>query len=193
MQIYYYSLCLKHLLNDPIFIHEGSAAIWLPPSDDRAISLANLKAIDTSLLAPSMDYFLFTKLPGIVYSRREKMDWHYNPLCRPCPYNESCREVAVKEGKIGNIPNVSLEDAQALKTLLNITTPLRASRANIPDIEELYQLVSTPPGIKSISVKSPIIVKRVRRVLALPLKGQADISPVLEAVRTKQPQVRSCR
>ncbi|KAJ7503041.1 hypothetical protein B0H11DRAFT_1906826 [Mycena galericulata] len=69
VQIYFYSLCLSYLLPHPFFRPAGSAAIWLPPADgfdgDTIPSLDDLKSINISLLAPSLDEFLFRRLPRI--------------------------------------------------------------------------------------------------------------------------------
>ncbi|RXW24968.1 hypothetical protein EST38_g889 [Candolleomyces aberdarensis] len=85
VQIYFYTLCLTYLLDSSFFRPSGEAGVWLPPDEGFNIaspSLDDIRCAQVSLLAPSLDRFLFERLPKLLALQRESVDWHFNPLCQ---------------------------------------------------------------------------------------------------------------
>ncbi|KAJ7490410.1 hypothetical protein B0H11DRAFT_2156635 [Mycena galericulata] len=169
VQIYFYTLCLSYLLPRPFFKSSGSAAIWLPPAGgfdtDSIPSLEDLKSINVSLLAPSLDEYLFSRLPVILSLSRDNIDWHLNPLCRTCPFRSDCEKTVIEEGQLGIIPNISLAQVRNLKSLLTISRGTAASA--VPDIEDLHFLLAEAGKIRDIEASYPVTVKKARRILAV--------------------------
>ncbi|KAJ7772068.1 hypothetical protein DFH07DRAFT_214825 [Mycena maculata] len=188
VQIYFYTLCLSYLLPQPFFRPAGSAAIWLPPADgfgsESIPSLNDLKSINTSLLAPSLDEFLFRRLPKILSLPRESVDWHLNSLCRTCPFKSDCEQRAVEDGELGAIPNISLAQVRTIRTLLRIS---RGGSSTGTDIEDLHLLLSDAGKLRKIRTSFPSTLKKAKRILAV--QHTSLTSPVVEAARRKTIQV----
>ncbi|KAJ7169129.1 hypothetical protein C8R43DRAFT_876262 [Mycena crocata] len=188
VQIYFYTLCLSYLLPQPFFQPAGSAAIWLPPAGgfdaDSIPSLDDLKSINTSLLAPSLDDFLFRRLPEILSLPRENVDWHLNPLCRGCPFKFDCEKRTVDDGELGMIPNISLGQVKTIRTLLGI---FRGASAINTDIEDLHLLLNDAGKLHEIHQSFPSTLKKAKRILAV--QRTSGASPVLETARSKIIQV----
>ena len=148
-----------------------------------------------SLLAPALDALLFRDLPKVIALPLDRVKWHYNPLCRGCRYEPECRTRAQDHGELGSMPNISLDDAKALKDLLRDAR--RASPPNqserLTDIEDLHRLVANHAKLDSIAKSSPTVVKKAKQVLQLPKKFRPQIgsilSPIVEAARMKVIQV----
>jgi hypothetical protein len=148
-----------------------------------------------SLLAPALDALLFRDLPKVIALPLDRVKWHYSPLCRGCRYEPECRTRAQEHGELGSMPNISLDDAKALKDLLRDAR--RASPPNqgerLTDIEDLHRLVANHAKLDSIAKSSPTVVKKAKQVLQLPKKFRPQIgsilSPIVEAARTKVIQV----
>ncbi|KAF8070719.1 hypothetical protein FPV67DRAFT_1624405 [Lyophyllum atratum] len=195
-QIHFYTLCLAYILPLPFFRPEGSAGVWLPPADGfgkSPPSLDGLKSVNSSLLSTSLDRFLFEKIPDILSLPAENVKWHYNPLCRGCPYEQDCKANAVHHGELGSIPNVSLDDVQTLRGLLRISSDsmhAHISAREETDIEDLHRLIVQPMKLDTLALSFPSTLKKSRRILALPRKSRQIDSPVVEAARSKRPQVK---
>ncbi|KAF9560961.1 hypothetical protein CPC08DRAFT_735698 [Agrocybe pediades] len=199
IQIYFYTLCLNHLLRQPPFHWSNSAGVWLPPNDGFDVaspSIDDIKTISMSLLAPPLDTLLFRDLPRVITSPFDEIKWHYNPLCRGCRYETDCRTRAEKQGELGSMPNISIDDARALKDLLRISRTgsfnSNASSDRLTDIEDLHELVRNQTKFSRLSKSSPTIVKKTKQILSLPKKIRAHQeieSPIVEAARTKFIQV----
>ncbi|KAJ7496852.1 hypothetical protein FB451DRAFT_1209000 [Mycena latifolia] len=191
VQIYFYSLCLSYLLPQPFFRPAGSAAIWLPPADgfdaESKPSFDDLKSINTSLLAPSLDDFLFRRLPKILSLPRESVDWHLNPLCRGCPFKSDCEKRTVEDGELGAIPNMSLAEVKTIRTLLGISQGFPGTNSSVTDIEDLHLLLADASKLAKIKDSFPSTLKKAKRILAVQRNSLA--SPVLEAARTKTIQI----
>ncbi|KAF8146877.1 hypothetical protein K438DRAFT_1910626 [Mycena galopus ATCC 62051] len=114
VQIYFYNLCLAYLLPGPFFQPAGSAAIWLPSADEFD------PPINISLLKPSLDDFLFRRLPKI--------------LSLP-------RATTVEDGELGSMPNISLAEVKSIRTLLGISRGFSATNTGVTDIEDLHLLL----------------------------------------------------
>ncbi|KAG6920219.1 hypothetical protein DXG01_004988 [Tephrocybe rancida] len=196
VKIYFYTMCLAYILPHDLFSPEGSAAVWLPPPegfDKFTPSLDCLKSIDTALLSSSLDHFLFEKLPDIISASLEETKWHYNPRCRGCPYENDCKTRAISEGDLGSMPNISLEDAKMLRGLLRASFESTDTIVQIPpptDIEDLHKLIAEPDKLDKLASQFPSMIKRSKRILALPEKSRQRTSPVVEAARSRSPQVK---
>ncbi|PPQ76301.1 hypothetical protein CVT26_009729 [Gymnopilus dilepis] len=148
IQIYFYTLCLNHILHRPIFMGTDQPAVWLPPYNrpQATASFDDIHAISLSLLDASFRPILFRDLPRIIYSTPDDLDWHFNASCRDCQYQATCESTVVQEGLLNNISNISREDVQILKQLLNIArreaSPTPADI--LPDIEELHRIFAEP-------------------------------------------------
>ncbi|KAG6855670.1 hypothetical protein H0H87_012265, partial [Tephrocybe sp. NHM501043] len=196
VQIYFYTMCLAYVLPRDIFSAQGSAAVWLPPPegfDKSAPSFEHIKSIETALLTSSLDKFFFDKLPDIISAPIEDIKWHYNPQCRGCPYEVDCKAKAVANGELGSMPSISLEDAKTLKGLLRVAADSAEQVVQpqpLTDIEDLHKLFAEPAKLEKLASQFPTMVKRSKRILALPKKGGQQASPVVEASRTQTPQVK---
>jgi hypothetical protein len=105
-----------------------------------------------SLLAPVLDALLFRDLPKVIALPSDRVKWHYNPLCRGCRYEPKCRTRTQDHGELGSMPNISLDDAKALKDLLRdarrTSPPNQGER--LTDIEDLHRLVANHAKLDSI-------------------------------------------
>lgn len=198
IQIYFYTLCLSYLLDPPFFQIAETSGIWLPPKDGfqtSSPSVADIKTVSVSLLAPALDALLFRELPKIISLPVAKVKWHYNPLCHGCQYERTCRARAEDEGQLGRMPNLSIDDAQILKDLLRISRSpgFQSAGAKLTDIEELHELLANPTKMDQVAKASPTLFKKGKRILSLPKKiyqrNAALQSPVVEAARTQEIQV----
>lgn len=199
IQIYFYTLCLKHLLEHPLYQAVDSAGIWLPPTNGfhtSTPSLEDIKSISISLLAPAFDTFLFEELPRILSQRYEQVKWHYNPLCHGCKYEPECRPRVQKEGGLGSMPNISIDDARVLKDLLrlsHVSAPFDSDE-KLTDIEQLHDLFAKPRKLDIISGRSPVLVKKSKQILGVSRKRMKKgplLSPPVEAARENAIQVSS--
>ncbi|KAF9446524.1 hypothetical protein P691DRAFT_673387 [Macrolepiota fuliginosa MF-IS2] len=195
-QIYFYTLCLKYILEHAFFECANSAGIWLPPPegfDFASPDLADIKNIDLNLLSGSLDAFLFRRLPLILQQQRDQVQWHLNPLCKTCKFAFDCEIKTIETGQLGQIPNLSVEDARVLKDLLQLgKSRLQQVPEPLTDIEELHTLVRTDSLLKRIAVNGPSTVKKSRQILAIPRRKRLAsmiFSPVTEAARSGQTQV----
>jgi hypothetical protein len=188
---------LKYILKGLFFECGDNAGIWLPPVegfDVASPSLADIKSIDINLLSSSLDAFLFRRLPLILAQRRDQVQWHLSPSCQGCKFAARCEEKTVETGRLGVIPNLSVEDAQVLKDLLHLSRG-RMVRASEPltDIEELDSLVNTEGLLKRLSSRNSSTVKRARQLLAIPRRKRpisGFASPVVAAAIKRKIQVR---
>ena len=96
----------------------------------------------------------------------------------------------VAQGELGSMPNISLDEAQVLKTLLHASRSLSKRSKQLTDIEDLHELIAQPYVLRQIQRTSPSIVKKSRRILSLTKKVRVEPSPVVEAARSHEPQVR---
>jgi hypothetical protein len=169
----------------------------LPPSggvDSANPSTDELKSINLSLLSDSLKRFIFRKLPQIITARRENVKWHYNPLCRSCPYDRECRSDTVRDGRLGAIPNISLEDAKDLGNLLVGSRGLGGQKLSrgLNDIEDLHMLISNQARFHAVEESFPGTTRKAKRILGLPLRkisGAQPVSAAVEAARTNTIQV----
>ncbi|TFK44927.1 hypothetical protein BDQ12DRAFT_695260 [Crucibulum laeve] len=198
VQIYFYTLCLSYILDDPFFTPSGEAGVWLPPKQgfhSVLPSFKDVKTISISLLESSLNYFLFFRLPSLLSLSLEDVSWHFNPLCRGCNYETQCRSRASNEGEIGSAPNISIDDARSLKDLLQISfsTSLLSEYDRLTDIEDLHTLIAKPGALNILDRSSPSLTKKARRVLGLPRKRRvvksSVFSPVIQAARSNKIQV----
>lgn len=193
VQIYFYTICLSLMLPPP-FRPSGKGGIWLPPQDDSSNirpSLAMIETVDFNLISDSMRGFLFSRLPKIIAQPQEKVRWHFNPLCRTCPFEPDCRERAAREQTLGSMPNISLADADTLSRLVSLS---RASQSEgISDIEELHKLFANPSKMESFAQQSPSTFRKSKRILGVPHRernGSASTSSIVEASRGNEITVR---
>ncbi|KAL5483134.1 hypothetical protein ACEPAI_8363 [Sanghuangporus weigelae] len=204
VQIYFYHICLESLF--PSHYHPmGTAAVWIPTSiygggntssSASEPSFDNLRSIATPLLSSPLDDYLFNKVPYILDRQKEEVKWHLNPLCRGCTYERDCTERAVRDGELGVMPNVSIQDAEVLRSFLAISGKQKtslssssssssSSSAGLSDMEDLYKTVKSKSEMLEMQKNHASIYKKVKRIL----KFQGHMSPVVEAARTKQVQV----
>lgn len=196
VQIYFYTLCLKYILDNAFFECSESAGVWLPPSggfDVAVPSLIDIKSIDINLLSSPLDLFIFRRLPLLLAQCRDQVQWHFNPLCKTCKFAPSCEKNTVEAGRLGVIPNLSGGDVQVLKYLLHLgRRRLKQSSEPLTEIEELHTLVETHGLLKKISSSGSSTVRKARRLLAIPRQkhiASVSTSPVVEAAVSKAIQV----
>lgn len=188
---------MSYLLEPPFFQIAETSGIWLPPKDGSQTSspsIADIKTVSVSFLAPALDALLFRELPKIISLPDAKVKWHYNPLCHGCPYTKSCRTRAEDEGQLGKMPNLSIDDAFVLKDILRISrsSGFRNADVRLTDIEELHELLANPARMDQVAKASPTLLKKGKIILSLPKKlyrNAALQSPLVEAARTQETQV----
>jgi hypothetical protein len=124
---------------------------------------------------------------------RQDVQWHYNPLCRNCPYDAECRSRAIREGKIGSMPNISLDQAAVIENLLRASRRLdNPSSAPLSDIEDLHTLIADQTKFKALEASFPGTTKRAKRILGLPPRTRPSVvvtSAAVEARRSNTVQV----
>lgn len=167
--------------------------MWLPPKGGfhtNHPSLSDISSISLSLLAPPLDTLLFRTLPTLVAQPREKVKWHFNPLCQGCWYESDCKTRVIEEEHVGVIPNISIDDARTLKDLLRMSRAASQIPKPITDIEELHNLFLDRHKLESIRKLSPSVVKKANQILAFPKKFRRNEelkrSPLVEAAREKK-------
>ncbi|KAF5393462.1 hypothetical protein D9757_000477 [Collybiopsis confluens] len=202
VQIYFYTLCLEHLLPKDFFQPSNAAAVWLPPEDGfdkNSPSFDDLKTIETSLLSLPLNDFLFRRLPEILSLPRKDVFWHYNPLCHGCLFSKDCAQKSIDQGEIGSMSNISIAEAKLLQSLLHIWKDFgTATSTGVSDIEDLGLLLNDRAGMTEIGKSYPLTLRKARRVLSLPTKYRSSSrvaarSPVLEAARSMQIQIIPCK
>jgi hypothetical protein len=187
---------LSYILQATFFQGAHTAGIWLPPAEGFDVAnpdFADIKTIDITLLSSSLDAFFFRQLPIILTKQRDQVQWHLNPSCKSCKFVHDCEVVTLETGQLGVIPNLSVDDIHVLKELLHIAKG-RVAAKSLTDIEELHTLVSTDGLLNRLAEGDASVVKKSRRLLAIPRRPKtaaAVVSPVIEAARTKQTQVRA--
>lgn len=166
-----------------------------------------LQPTSVSLLALSLDDFLFRKLPSILSRARADVKWHYNPVCRGCPFETECSTHATLDGELGAMPNISLQDATLLQNFLKLAREMQAvddeaaevdASEWMTDIEDLDQVSRAKGLMQQLQESHPSTVRRAKRVLRLPERAgrgrrspDGDLgSPVIESVLTNSVQVR---
>jgi len=196
VQIYFYTLCLKYILDSDFFECSENAGVWLPPSDGFDVaspSLLDIKTIGLNLLSSPLDLFIFRRLPLLLAQRQDQVQWHFNPSCKACKFAPSCERNTIETGRLGVIPNLSVGDAQVLKDLLHLRRHrLKQSSEPLTEIEDLHTLVQTHGLVKKISSGGSSTVKKARRLLAIPRQRHflsASASPIVEAAVNKMIQV----
>ncbi|PPQ71223.1 hypothetical protein CVT26_011001 [Gymnopilus dilepis] len=197
IQVYFYTVCMSYLLEDPAFIRSDSPAVWIPPQDQShlAPSFEDIKETSLDLLAEKFHNMIFHRLPIILRAPSEQIEWHYNAKCRDCRYASECGPKNKEGGYLGNLPNLSADDAEILKQLLKISGQYAGDQNRIEtttDIEDLQRVLSRPDTFQHIEKDHPLIVKKVRRVLKLRTlirQGTTVLeSPLLKAYTSKTPQ-----
>lgn len=164
----------------------GTSAVWVPRTlqgQTPQPSLEGLKVISTPLLALPLDSFFFSKLPQIVHSDREDVKWHLNPLCNGCAFELNCREKALSSGELGIIPNLSIADAELIRSFLS-ASHVRKLAISSTDIEDLYQTIGSDPEMARLEKVHTSTSKKVRRIL----KVKDRRSPLVNAARTGRVQ-----
>ncbi|KAK7036431.1 hypothetical protein VNI00_011628 [Paramarasmius palmivorus] len=197
VQIYFYTLCLQHLLPQPFFTHVGTAAVWLPPEDGFNVvlpSLDDLKPVDISLLSHPLNGFLFRRLPQALELPKSAVPWHFNPTCQGCPYTSICKERSIENGELGSMSNISFGQAKVLRSLLSMwrSHGEYATGESVTDIEDLSRLFKRGDRVQSLTDSNPITMRKAKRILALParVRGSTSLrSPVVEAARSRSIQV----
>ena len=171
----------------------GTSAIWIPPSNRRTSdpSFDGLKTISVSLLSLPLDNFFFNKLPEIVSKQRANVAWHFNPLCRGCPFEDDCSSKSVEQGRIGAIADISLRDEAILRSILTLVRS-KSHPPQLHDIEELDETIRSRPVMQELFRFHPTTVKKAKRILKLtdqPGNSGAFSSPIIDAALTKRVQV----
>ncbi|KAF8171884.1 hypothetical protein BJ912DRAFT_994826 [Pholiota molesta] len=138
----------------------------------------------TLCLTPAFDAYLFRELPQVISLPFEKVNWHYNPLCRGCRYEP-----------LGIIPNVSIDDAKEEGILISPAVEAartrKSSKFNSLDVEitDLFQVVSrrnyTCPRREDIAVVISIVTIPLHRM-------PAEIISALPPIRSRLPSSVCC-
>ncbi|KAL0060392.1 hypothetical protein AAF712_012843 [Marasmius tenuissimus] len=198
VQIYLYTLCLRHILPLPEFQSAETAAVWLPPAagfENHSPSFMDLKFVDTSLLSLTLDTFLFQELPHILNTPRGRLMWHFNPHCFGCPYTSNCGDRVVEDGRLGSISNVTLGRVKVLENMLMLWRSRREAigpRATLSDIEDLSNLFNDEGFLERMSLSHPVTLRKAKRALAMSTRSSDRAgrrSSLVEAARTKEVQI----
>ncbi|KDR81268.1 hypothetical protein GALMADRAFT_60708 [Galerina marginata CBS 339.88] len=199
IQIYFYNMCLRLILQIPGLHPMNSAAVWLPPQTNAVNahpSLNDIKTISMSTLSPLLDKLIFLDIPRIMANPADRVKWHYNPACQGCRFENGCKTRAIEEGSLGRIPYISHKDAIHLKDILQIfraDAPLESSQ-RLTDIEDLDRITSDINNFHRVLNSAPNLAKRIRNILAIPTGHSTGLkaskcSPVVKAAKTQTVQV----
>jgi hypothetical protein len=197
-QIGFYHICLETLLASvqfkemdiPQIEPSEQASIWLP-NVDGGDDVSTSVSTPISLLLPPLQTFLFKTLPKILQLPWEQVEWHLNPSCRGCEFIDNCREATVKDRRLGMIPNLTVSEVRFIREVMDIATiqGLTHSSGRLTDIEELDLLVKSS-GTENLEKKYAATAKRFRGLLGIQRTSEKRWSPLLEAARSREPQVR---
>lgn len=151
--------------------------------------MENMKTVDLHLLSDSLKTFLYHRLPKILSLPRDEVKWHFNPLCRTCPFEPECRARAIREQTLGSMPNISLHQATVLESLLAISRDheIEPRPKPITDIEDLHVLFADRPKLSALERAFPSTLRKSKRILGLPNRSNdrhVSFSPNVEATRT---------
>ncbi|KDR72127.1 hypothetical protein GALMADRAFT_74428 [Galerina marginata CBS 339.88] len=180
IQIYFYAICLHYLLKRSPCQPSKSVAVWLPPQGEgtRCLpSLSDIKDISIATLASVLDKVIFREIPLAIGLPIERVNWHYGPSCRGCPYEGDCKIRTQEQGELGCIPNLAKDDVRILKTFAhlikdnNLHSTSTTTTGPITDIEELSTLLKLPRVLQQTSELSPTIVEIVQQLLGYPRVG----------------------
>jgi predicted RecB family nuclease len=127
-----------------------------------------------------MDSFLFSTVPQVIRLAAEKVPWHYNTLCEHCGWRAECRRRTREERTVSLIPNLNIEDAAFLREVIKL------GDGDTTDIEELDALVHG--GLQKVEQMYPTTAARFRNLMGMK-QGEIGSSPVIEAIKLKEPQV----
>ncbi|KAJ1531173.1 hypothetical protein HK096_007851, partial [Nowakowskiella sp. JEL0078] len=175
---------------------DPSGEIWMPNTNEQLDIPSQNEIFSISMILPVVEDFLFRQLPGIVSKKESDIPWHFNQLCEDCEYREGCRKNAINQKKISAIPNISFNDAIALRHVIQLqrqeSLNQPCSEEKVTEIEELYQAFvpsdkKSKPFISHIKEKYPSIYGRVRRILKVN-DSNTQINqegPVLRSVRNQ--------
>ena len=184
------------MLTASYFEPMGTASVWLPPhphplTPNPPPSFDDIKRIPTRLLSLPLDEFLFQQLPTMMNTPYEDIKWHFNALCQGCPFESECSERAARQGKLGSMMGISIQDAQILEDLIAMTGAQKKSQ-DLTDIECLDQIVRSERTMTNLRMSHPSIVKKAERILKIPTKRSTSrmYSPVVDAARTRNLQAR---
>jgi hypothetical protein len=187
------------MLQDPIFFPSETASIWLPPHGPgfkENPSFETMEPVAVSLLGPPLEEFFFGTLPRIVHQIHVNVPWHFNSLCRGCPFEYDCRDRAVTEQALGRMSEISLSDAPTITQFMQHARKLTTAGEEEPflsDLEELDAICRHGSLLDTVSKAYPINTRRAQRVLQLPKKGTSLRmfgSPKINAALMQKPQVR---
>jgi len=186
------------MLSEP-FRSSGEAAVWLPPPGGFLLflpSLEQMRTVDLHLISDSLKAFLFHRLPKILALPRSEVSWHFNPLCRTCPFQPECRTRTIREETLGSMPNVSLDQAHLLDSLLVISRgkEIDSMPKKLTDIEDLHRLFADKTKLNALERAFPSTLRKSKRILGLPNRSNGrhiSSSAKVEAARTNTIQVRA--
>lgn len=128
-----------------------------------------------------MDSFLFSMIPRVLRLSADNVPWHYNSVCEHCTWRNPCRQRTEIEGTVSMIPDLNIEDAGFLREVIRLRP-----KGDMTDIEELDTLVNG--GLRVVEQTYPSTATRFRKLMGLK-RREIGSSPVIEAVKTKKPQV----
>ncbi|KAH6873749.1 hypothetical protein BKA70DRAFT_1129813 [Coprinopsis sp. MPI-PUGE-AT-0042] len=193
IQTYLYHICLGHFLQGPLFVPSGRVGVWLPPRNpSRAYPLASfsdIKKTSISSLAPSLDNFIFKILPRNLALAGEDVEWHLNPLCSDCEFENHCKADTVEKNRIGAIANLSRGEGRSLRRLIDGAVDVIPGFKNIrsTDIEDLHVLVTKAECRTLLKTHMPMAFEDATAVLRINTEdcthGTELKSLVLESVR----------
>lgn len=187
VQLYFYYQCLLHLLPRPRYKPMADLAIWLPTSANSEPSFHGIRTVSKSTLVDTLRPYLFEELPRTLNLPQEQVPWHFNPLCRGCPFERICIERAVGEGTLGSMPNISLDDAQVLRQLLSTAH----ADQHKSDIENLHEILGNPAQFSELERKVPSLSRKTKIILGIPPRRKTIgplLSPMVEAAITGEIQ-----
>lgn len=149
------------------FVGHRDGAVWLPISrpDGSAqdtSSQAALEHFPVSVLLPRVRDLLQSVIPGLLKKRQPELDWHLNPICKPCDFSDRCREEVGE--RFGSLPGISLSDRAVLQTV-------RRCEFGADEISDIEDLLSNPDG----AGVQPQKLKQVRKILKASGTGESAL------------------
>jgi len=164
------------------FIASSEGGVWLPSDWSKP------KLFNVDLVAPLMRELLFRKIPKLLLAESKEVKWHYNAKCQGCAFEETCRDNAVTEGRLSNIPHLTSSDHSFLTSVVALVHQERPK--DIEDLavaetplQTLHSLLSSKSLLDVIKIKFPSTFAKLVKVLRTEERdgGSKTISPWLDS------------